>query len=400
MASGMETMNERYRYKAMERKQKNIKSELAEFTALKAVNTLKKRYEGLLSQLSTYGSVYIWGTGRLGKFCFDQCTGNNIHVAGYIDNDEEKWNQSEQIFSFHVLKRDDIVIIASFFYPEIMEQIRALGLKYYIYYEEFAYLIEGMETYYTAFVDIFEELECNKDKYAQVYDCLEDELSKEIYANILLFKATLDTEYTKEALRLSNQQGKEDLDKVVARELDNEYSFFDVGGFDGSSTMDYIRFTKGYYKIYFFEPDKIILEGAKDRLKDYSDIIYMCAAVGERSGHKNYNPIGDGAGFVSENETDISEPVEIVALDDLVKSHKSYIKMDIEGYELEALKGAKKVIQSLKPMLSISAYHKTKDLHQIIPLILSWNPEYQVYLRHYRNNYSDTRVYFINKNNI
>lgn len=236
----------------MESKQINIKSELEDFIALKAVNALKKKYEELLSQLSNQGIVYIWGTGRLGKYCFDQCTGNNIHVAGYIDNNEEKWNQSEQIFSFRVLKRDDIVIIASFYYPEIMEQIKALGLKYYIYYEELSYLIEGMEPYYTAFEDIFKDLECNKDKYVQICDCFEDELSKEIYANILLFKATLDTEYTKKALRLSNQQGNEDFDKVIVSELDNEYSFFDVGGFDGSSTMDYICFTGGGMTIFIF----------------------------------------------------------------------------------------------------------------------------------------------------
>lgn len=137
------------------------------------------------------------------------------------------------------------------------------------------------------------------------------------------------------------------------------------------------------------------MEKAKDRLKDYSDITYICAGVGERKGEKNYNPIGGDSGFVSEYETDISEPIEMVVLDDWVKSHKSYIKMDIEGYELEALKGAQKVIKSLKPILSISVYHKTNDLHNIIPLILSWNPEYRVYLRHYRNNYSDTRAYFI-----
>lgn len=373
----------------------NIKLELENFTASRAQKNLKEKYQSLLTQLPLRG-VYIWGTGKLGKYTEEQCMKNQIKVLGHVDNNETKWDISKKIYSCDVLETDDIVIVASFAYPQIMEQLSSLGIENCIYYEELARLMEGMETYYTAFENIFEELELNKRKYEKVYNLFSDSLSQEIFVNIVLYKATLDTKYTIKAFRLTEPEGKEDFDKIVVEKLDKYYSFFDAGGFDGGSTLDFIHAAGTYDKIYFFEPDKDILEESQKRLKDFPNIVYMCAGVGEKSGYKSYNAIGGGAGYFSEVETDKSEQIDMIALDDLVKSHRSYIKMDIEGYELAALRGAEQAIKQYKPMLSISVYHRPSDLHEIIPLVLSWNPEYKVFLRHYLGNYSDTRVYFIN----
>lgn len=57
--------------------------------------------------------------------------------------------------------------------------------------------------------------------------------------------------------------------------------------------------------------------------------------------------------------------------------------MDIEGSELNAIKGSNKVIKEQKPKLAISIYHKQKDILDIPNLLLQYNPDYQLYLRHY-----------------
>ena len=59
------------------------------------------------------------------------------------------------------------------------------------------------------------------------------------------------------------------------------------------------------------------------------------------------------------------------------------IKMDIEGAELEALKGCEDIIRNRKPKLAISIYHKAVDFVDILAYLLSLVPEYKLYYRHY-----------------
>ena len=76
--------------------------------------------------------------------------------------------------------------------------------------------------------------------------------------------------------------------------------------------------------------------------------------------------------------------IRTVALDELLKGKKvTFIKMDIEGSELMALKGAENIIKSQKPKLAICVYHKLEDIYEILDFILQMNPDYKFWLRHY-----------------
>ena len=73
-----------------------------------------------------------------------------------------------------------------------------------------------------------------------------------------------------------------------------------------------------------------------------------------------------------------------------------FIKMDIEGAEINALIGAYKIIQDYRPVLAISVYHKPEHLFQIPMLIRAFMPDYKLYLRHYREcSVSETICYAI-----
>ena len=64
--------------------------------------------------------------------------------------------------------------------------------------------------------------------------------------------------------------------------------------------------------------------------------------------------------------------------------HVDYIKLDIEGAELDMLHGATKTITRWKPKMAISAYHKKEDLWTLLPYIKSLRPDYEFAFRHYR----------------
>ncbi len=77
---------------------------------------------------------------------------------------------------------------------------------------------------------------------------------------------------------------------------------------------------------------------------------------------------------------------EIVRLDDALKSEDvTFIKMDIEGSEVAALRGAEEILRTKKPQLAICVYHKTSDFWEIPSLIREGGLNYKLYLRHHYN---------------
>jgi FkbM family methyltransferase len=86
---------------------------------------------------------------------------------------------------------------------------------------------------------------------------------------------------------------------------------------------------------------------------------------------------GDGQGAI----------YKTISLDDFVFSKKvpkvDFIKMDIELSEMEALRGARKVLECYKPRLAICVYHKVSDCREITEYIASLNLGYAFYFDHY-----------------
>jgi hypothetical protein len=85
----------------------------------------------------------------------------------------------------------------------------------------------------------------------------------------------------------------------------------------------------------------------------------------------------------------------ILGTRNLSDNNNLYIKMDIEGWEMNALKGAENLIKTLKPKLAICVYHKPNDFLEIYNYIKELNPNYKIYLRHYTEGVVETVMYFI-----
>ncbi len=72
-----------------------------------------------------------------------------------------------------------------------------------------------------------------------------------------------------------------------------------------------------------------------------------------------------------------------------------FIKMDIEGSELRALKGAEGALRRFKPKLAISLYHKIEDFYEIPLFLDGLGLGYQFYLDHYTIHVGETVLYAI-----
>jgi len=117
-------------------------------------------------------------------------------------------------------------------------------------------------------------------------------------------------------------------------------------------------------------------------------------ALDEVSG-KSLSFVDGGAGARAQPSGTI--PVQTCAIDDFVVREGlprvDFIKMDIEGAERAALKGAMTTIKKHKPKLAISIYHSLDDLTYIPRLIKSIDPSYKLFLDHHTIHEEETVLY-------
>ncbi len=174
--------------------------------------------------------------------------------------------------------------------------------------------------------------------------------------------------------------------------------FADVGCYDGLSAAFFDKWCNGHGFSYCFEPDTTNIARIHRILKNKGVSSYelIDKGVWSKNGTLQFVSTGNSVSHVcfDEGESDSANSIQVVALDEILYDKGvTFIKMDIEGAELEALKGAKKIISEQKPKLAICVYHKPEDIWVLPELILEYNKDYKFYLRHYSYQDNETVLY-------
>jgi FkbM family methyltransferase len=192
-------------------------------------------------------------------------------------------------------------------------------------------------------------------------------------------------------------------DEIFSRS-DEEF-FVDCGAFDGDTIKAFLEWQDGAFgKIVAFEPDRrnfSLLEKSVERLPadTRQKISSIAAAVGAADGTLRFSAIGTAESQVSSDNQGHEVPVS--KLDTLMAGqHPTYIKMDIEGAELDALKGAAETIKRARPVLAICVYHRQDDLWKIPLFIHSLCADYRFILRAYMPGRLETVCYAMPKERV
>ena len=181
--------------------------------------------------------------------------------------------------------------------------------------------------------------------------------------------------------------------KTMCPDMCNEY-FVDAGALDGTTTKSFLdNFPDGH--AYVFEPSPKQFLVTQDALQKYPEAELFPYGVYDENTVLRFSPLEGNEGSAKISEAGSIE-VEVRKLDDLLGDRKvTFIKMDIEGSELAALRGAERIIREQRPKLAISAYHKPEDIWEIPSLILQYHPDYKLYLRHYSITETETVLYAV-----
>jgi len=215
----------------------------------------------------------------------------------------------------------------------------------------------------------------NQQVFQQVYDFFSDDKSKQIFVGYINTKLTLDLSYLR-GLTSFPQYFPDDLPSFIPSS--NEI-FIDGGAYDGDTLKSFLLKTDSCQKYCAFEPDSSNYE----KLATFVSQNNLAFVETIQSGLWNCEDVlyfqgNDGTSSAISQTGQIKINVRSI---DSLELAVTFIKMDIEGAELEALKGASETIRKYKPKLAISLYHHPQHLTEIPLFIKSLYPEYKFYLR-------------------
>ncbi|MEW9080440.1 FkbM family methyltransferase [Terrisporobacter glycolicus] len=235
------------------------------------------------------------------------------------------------------------------------------------------------------------DLKNNLNEYKWVYDNLDDKKSKETFLNLMRYRLTTDNNFITEAY---DDKYPQYFDKDIIKCTEDEV-YLDCGSFTGDTIEAYISNYGKYKMIYGYEPEDANYNKCISNIKKYENVNVRKKGVSTKS-NRVYYQVDGGASTISTNET--GSYIDVVSLDEDVIENVTFIKMDVECEEINALLGCQKHIKEDKPKLAIAIYHVVSDIWEIPKLIKLINPNYKLYIRHYRYDVAwETIVYAVDE---
>ncbi|MDR3012859.1 MAG: FkbM family methyltransferase [Chitinispirillales bacterium] len=226
----------------------------------------------------------------------------------------------------------------------------------------------------------------NAERIERVAATLADEKSKNTYLGL--------TKYRQTGLKKDFPAKYYSRKKYLVRELrfGKDEVFIDCGAFNGNTIDDFIKHCGEYRAVIAFEPDLRNFQKLKKKYGENNPKITLInAGVYDKDGEVKFNTCGsDESKIISDDgpencATAIKgeiNSIQVKSIDNLNLQDKvTFIKMDVEGAELDALKGAKNTILRDKPKLAISIYHSNEDMICIAEYIHKIMPEYKLYVQ-------------------
>ena len=185
--------------------------------------------------------------------------------------------------------------------------------------------------------------------------------------------------------------------------LPQKEGYFVEGGaycFDSAERFFKWNNKLGFEGLLSFEPDPVNFDICLDKLAK------ACIDTGMKVNSKIINAgLSDGKYMMkfrsgSNDESCFTEDgdiqVPLVTIDETVGDRTvSFIKLDVEGFELQALYGAQNTIKRFHPRIAVCAYHKKEDLLELPKWILDLNMGYRLRIRMYSNEYLEIVLYAI-----
>ncbi|MFZ3114857.1 MAG: FkbM family methyltransferase [Syntrophales bacterium] len=357
--------------------------------------------DNFLQIIKECGEAYVlFGAGPLGKQVLHDLRSVGIEPLGFADNNSNLWGKNVDGLPVYSpgdatiqFEEKALFIITVYTNQPVIRQLQNLGVKFTTFASLAWYYSEAMLPH--GDLDLPYQIFHQAQKVQKAFGLWHDELSREEYLAQLKWRTSLQMDNMPMHLSPDEIYFPTDLVKFSEDEC-----FVDCGAFDGDSIDAFLRLCKyRFKKIWAIEPDPKNYKHLQKRIQLYDEKIvqkvnYLRAAVGSVSQKIAFDATGTAGSTMGKGSCE----VDSIPLDIILKSDSpTYIKMDIEGTEIEALLGAKQLIKKHLPILAVCAYHKQDHLWEIPLLIQSLSKDYEFFLRRYSDECWELVCYAIPK---
>ncbi len=218
----------------------------------------------------------------------------------------------------------------------------------------------------------------SKEKFARARALLADDTSRALFDAMLRYRRTgaiadcprpsLDDEYT-----------PHDLPRYA-----EPLRLIDCGAFTGVAIQKFL--TAGYVidSAIAFEPDPASFATLAARNFPIARRLNLPLGTWSSTTQLRFSNDASMASHLSDTGNTV---IQCVAIDDVIGGEQiNLVKLDVEGAEIETLKGMARLVREQRPGLLVSAYHAPGHLHEIATLIDDWALDYRFHLRVHEQN--------------
>jgi FkbM family methyltransferase len=284
------------------------------------------------------------------------------------------------------LDRATPIVIASHRVLSAAERLSRLGFKAVAPFAVLQALAPERFPPHMFYEGLLEDTWEHRDHYRWLAGELADDESREVLEAVLTFRQTLNPRVLAPVVKPELYQ----LTGLLT--LGDDEVYIDGGAFDGDSIRLFSSRVGGRYRrIYAFEPDPKTFAALKQNFASEPRVEAINAGLYRYKTTLRFrDDASRGAIFAPDGGVDI----KVTTVDDVVgEGRVTFIKMNIEGAELDALEGAERTIRRWRPKLAISAYHRPSDLWRIPRLVRRFSEGYGLYLRQHDGGVIETVLY-------
>lgn len=358
-------------------------------------NGTLKRNKNKLDDLKSK-RILLYGAGNIGKRLYKILKDDNIHMECFIDRNRKLDKSKYEIPVYHPesnelvkFKENGYVIISALFSlnlcNEIKEQLFQIGFRNVFSLNEVNLSKINSKAFYKNLFGSYNKIDVtgkDRDNVLKAFSLFETEKDKRLYIEHLKANLTMDFTRLKDPYDVNLQYIAHDINEK------KDYSnVIDCGGYNGDTIRNFVSKGMKINNIAVFEPQNDLNKKISEYIHSNCDkfksaVIFPCGVYSKTCKLKfKKSKDSPSSSKLDENGDDI---IQCTSIDNALDGfNPTFIKMDIEGSEIEALKGAKNTIIKNHPELAICVYHSLSHLWRIPLLIKSFYSGYKFYLRSY-----------------